>query len=93
MSVMGEWVRHLDQLIEAIAASDRSDRNDWVSQLTQARPTASSDLEQSARRVHAILLRANLIPNTEQPAPPWDAQAVQEKAEVVCSLARIIHGE
>ena len=90
---MGEWVRHLEQLIEALAASDRSDGDDLAYALSQARPVDSTDLNNSADRVRKILLRSGLIGNKEPGAPSGGDRGLVEEAAIVGDLARIIAGD
>ena len=93
MSVMGEWIRHLDELIDALAASDRSGREDLVNALSQARPTDLLDLNNSVARVRKILQQGDLIENEESNIPAGPSRRVAEEAEIVDSLARIIRGD
>ena len=93
MSVMGEWVRHLDQLIDALAVSEQTGREDLVDALSQARPADSLDLNASAQHVQEILLRAGLTPDGGSDPPAGGGREVADEAATVSALARIIRGD
>ena len=93
MSVMGEWVRHLDQLIDALAASEHTDREDLVEALSKARPADSLDLNASAKRVREILRRGGLFAEGEPNPPAGGSSGVAEEAAIVSALAHIIRGD
>ena len=93
MSVLGEWTRHLEQLIDLINASQQSDRETLGEKLRQVRPGNSLELSESAHRVQQILTNSTLTQLRSEKISSASNRNLIEELDVVQTLAQIINGD
>ena len=93
MSVLGEWTRHLEQLIDLINASQQSDRETLGEKLRQVRPGNSLELSESAHRVQQILTNSTLTQLRSEKIASAPNRNLIEELDVVQTLAQIINGD
>ena len=93
MSVLGEWTRHLEQLIDLINASQQSDRETLGEKLRQVRPGNSLELSESAHRVQQILTNSTLTQLRSEKIASASNRNLIEELDVVQTLAQIINGD
>ena len=93
MSVLGEWTRHLEQLIDLIDASQQSDRYTLGEKLRQVRPGNSLEVSESAHRVQQILMNSTLPQLRSEKIDSTSDQTLLEELDVVQRLAQIINGD